>query len=379
LAITVDRVGLKRMWRARDCSSLVVSVSSARRSPDWSHDPDLLRRAVAAANADGEAREAAHGRPLVWANDVIEGPAGPVLMLDIAEDWRAIEQWLDFFASHVEVAGWDGKLRPQSFVWSPVTSPMQVAVTAVLCVSGWSDRPGQMRARPAWETDDDMRRAITDWAVRWVCADAAADELIFLSHYATSFAWPRHTVQKRLRESPTSSQVIRSPDPGHARCVTFDRTGRVIVQARHVDDWARSLAAVREAVVSQASWCELAWIRVAKAPELSTVATLTTMPPRIRSAFENGPVGYYSDRRHLDHQRVPDACGIQLLTEDHLALAHDLRAWNVTDLGGGKHLVEAVDTGPWFEGSGPEADVLDRARRDFGAMILTSEPPLRTG
>lgn len=50
--------------------------------------------------------------------------------------------------------------------------------------------------------------------------------------------------------------------------------------------------------------------------------------------------------RHLLADHVPDAHGIQVLTERHLARAHDLSAWDITDLGAGRHLVAAADLAP---------------------------------
>ena len=74
---------------------------------------------------------------------------------------------------------------------------------------------------------------------------------------------------------------------------------------------------------------------------------------------------------HLLGQFVPDARGAMLLTDAHLAHAHDLSGWSIEDVGHGRHLVQAPDLAAWFAQPQPSAEAVARARHDFGAMILT--------
>lgn len=140
--------------------------------------------------------------------------------------------------------------------------------------------------------------------------------------------------------------------------------------------------------------------------QLSPVLTWT--PPRtdyayVRRAWGNG--GPCSDDGQawphwddIDHARVqmyrpllasfvPDAHGIQLLTDAHLDHAHDLTNWDITPLSGGRHLVAAKDLEAWFQPiPGPnvndpvvrptdllpaDPDLIAEARADFGDMIIT--------
>jgi hypothetical protein len=70
-------------------------------------------------------------------------------------------------------------------------------------------------------------------------------------------------------------------------------------------------------------------------------------------------------------QRVPDAHGLQLLTADHLDRGSDLEGWEITQVGD-RFLVSAPDPAPWFANDEPDQATLERARRDFGAMIATT-------
>lgn len=70
---------------------------------------------------------------------------------------------------------------------------------------------------------------------------------------------------------------------------------------------------------------------------------------------------------------VPDAAGIQLVTDAHLDRAHDLSDWSITKLPGGRHLVEARDLAAWYGDLTPDSETLTKARADFGQMIMTPE------
>jgi hypothetical protein len=77
--------------------------------------------------------------------------------------------------------------------------------------------------------------------------------------------------------------------------------------------------------------------------------------------------------RPLLASMVPDAHGIQMLTTAHLERANDLSDWTVTDVGSGRYLVEARSLDQWYEGPGPDLEVLEKARADFGDMIMTHD------
>jgi hypothetical protein len=68
---------------------------------------------------------------------------------------------------------------------------------------------------------------------------------------------------------------------------------------------------------------------------------------------------------------VQDAHGAQLLTRQHLDQARDLSAWLLTEVAPDRFLVQAADLAPWWDTYAPDPDVVARARRDFGDMIIT--------
>ena len=77
---------------------------------------------------------------------------------------------------------------------------------------------------------------------------------------------------------------------------------------------------------------------------------------------------YLALREQWPH-RVFDAHGLQILTADHLERAHDLTDWHTRQVGD-RYLVAARDLDPWLTNDHPDPTVLDRARTDFGDMII---------
>lgn len=89
------------------------------------------------------------------------------------------------------------------------------------------------------------------------------------------------------------------------------------------------------------------------------------------------------DRRALDDhpevwdQFTLDPCGVQVLTDQHLAKAHDLSDWTTTRLDEHHYLLEARDLTPWYAtprrryDPPDDLELLHQARTDFGDMILT--------
>lgn len=73
-----------------------------------------------------------------------------------------------------------------------------------------------------------------------------------------------------------------------------------------------------------------------------------------------------------------EPCGIQILTNQHLAAANDLSGWRTTRLDDHHLLVEARDLEPWYSSPPKDFETLEQsvigpAYADFGDMILTPD------
>ena len=112
---------------------------------------------------------------------------------------------------------------------------------------------------------------------------------------------------------------------------------------------------------------DLAFIRIAHRGSAGINAVDTIQPlPNMREMH----VRYVG---HLLHRYLPDAHGIQIVTNEHLQAANDLSDWTITDLGHDRHLVVASDLAAWYSETLPDPGTLERARSDWGDAILTQD------
>jgi hypothetical protein len=131
--------------------------------------------------------------------------------------------------------------------------------------------------------------------------------------------------------------------------------------------WEHRVEQLRAAVVGVPADTNHAFVRSAHRGALGITEVDTVVPlPGIREYH----VRY---NKHLHDEYVPDAHGIQVLTEAHVRRANDLSRWSVSPLESGRYLVEAPDLDRWYADATPDGQVLAQARKDFGPMLLTEE------
>ncbi len=131
--------------------------------------------------------------------------------------------------------------------------------------------------------------------------------------------------------------------------------------------WQARLDQLRPIMVAQAQHLDVAFIRHHQ-HELPVPAYLAS---HYRLPYFDGTS--YNLARHAWYCHTPDAHGIQILTDSHLEQASDLTRWHIQSLGNDRHLVQAPDLQPWYSAATPDPDVLDRARQDFGEIILSPD------
>ncbi|MBE3073621.1 MAG: hypothetical protein IMZ75_01540 [Actinobacteria bacterium] len=132
--------------------------------------------------------------------------------------------------------------------------------------------------------------------------------------------------------------------------------------------WQDRLEQVNAAMVAFPQDTDLAFLRYSQAHTTSWSALQTGRPPL--PYVEEYHIHY---NKHLISQYVPDAHGLQILTDVHLGHATDLSDWVIESQGGGRHLVQAKDLEPWYADIDPDSETLAKARADFGKMILTPQ------
>jgi hypothetical protein len=125
---------------------------------------------------------------------------------------------------------------------------------------------------------------------------------------------------------------------------------------------------VREVLVANSALTRLAFVAMTTVWAYSWTARGKALPD-----LPTVSVPAIRRNRALWGRYVPDAHGIQILTDEHLEEVSDLSTWNVTPLNHGRYLVEATDLTAWFGPNGPSESLIAKARADFGRAIVSPE------
>lgn len=359
---------LSRAWRKAQYEELWLQFR-----PRGSKDVfDEVQAAVHAANQKVE--DAGWGDE-VFTEGVSDSDAGPVALMSRAGPEEGVRAWLDAFARHLQGLGKSGKVTAAPHVFFPDW------------MSGEFRPPPQLTAFVSYQTNDLALLDADEERRTWHVPPALTEKIT-----AAGTAWGRFDgadvyLQRNIHRTRT-----KNPDVGPALTdavakfsmagVTYLRTEPRRMVSMYMDalgrtcygvmddtlSWQDRLAQVTRAMVAFPAATDLAFIKHNSALTLSW-SELSEGRPMLPYVKEY----HIRYNRHLNGQYIPDAHGLQLLTDNHLKRANDLSGWLIEPLGGGKHLVQAKDLEPWYATIDPDPDTLAKARADFGGMILTPE------
>lgn len=380
MAVQVSSKALVRQWGLHDHESIVVAFRGAE-GPGSAYI--ALSRAITSANHAATSQWLSRGVQAVIGGDPADTPQGPVSHVAVYTD-DALMAWVDHVAAQLSGEGWTGTLRPATRRHSPLQlhrKPLE-AISAVLCIAGWGMREGRPRpqAHGAWRGNPSVSEELASWANDWTVSGPGAT---YLTQHMTTFKvgaadLPQLLATALTRDARGAISITHCRTTNWARRVNFDRSGRIEVEIRTSENNGQSpLDDLRAVLTHHAQRCEYALVRQAWMQAITSLGVIQRRPPRLAgSATGMSPNSYYRERRHLDTVRVPDAYGIQLLTEEHLRHLRNPDSWSVKEVAPGRHLVEALDVSPWFADSEVSPSILTASRDDFRDLILTEEPPL---
>lgn len=310
--------------------------------------------------------------------------------------------------------GWLGKLgaatdRDSAFAWLEAFAA-RWADEAIIEPRPRRRSPGRRDARPTltlamaytsedlthlpredrgltWAVPVDVTRGLARNALEWLSLEGAST---FYSLSTLPTLWSTPTLGLPHPESLT--EAVMEPlarielwsgrtSPVRHRSVEFEREGRVACQ--DVDqtlDTRDALAQLLACLRWQPSGLDYAFIGWAHGG-LTNLWWGDHMHYDLPGGLSEPDV---RGHRRLWSSYVPDAFGVQVLTEAHLDRAHDLGAWHINELAPGRYLVTAQDLNPWlatppphpenqYRLSAPPAGVLYAARADFGGMLITRD------
>ena len=310
-------------------------------------------------------------------------PTGPMLFLEGLPD--VVNPWVEQLALRFADARIEGTLAGgrsvnettikwamelQESVYSPRPGQEDRPVHHRWCgLLGYRSVPNWWEVDSHWTCGPDSLNAATAHAFDWMSAkggrvlanvdlradfwvDRPAAEAIF-----TSEAERRGTAVSKLfsEERSETRQVTKSG---------FNEIALIVQSSRTT--WQEMIAELRAALIA----APLQWVSIA----------MISQPDWGGFSFA-GQDAYY-DRAgyhwypHRWDEFTLDACGIQILTDRHLARANDLTAWQTTRLDAQHFLVESRDLDAWYArplrwNENVDAALIARARSDFGEMILT--------
>jgi hypothetical protein len=296
-----------------------------------------------------------------------------VALLSRAGPEPGVRAWLDALADHLRAAGWSGKVTaaPRAKVPPWLTGELRLPPQLTAFVSyRVSDAAMAARPRVGWgvsaEATTRIARAGSEWG-RFAGAEIQLGRSIHRTSTTTPDVGPlvaaallkyEQAGVQYLRSNPPQMASVHLTWPGQACFVVLDDEA----------PWQVRLDKAVQAILAVPDDTDLAFVQHSDVITLNwfALAGATPRPPAV------DPLSVRTNK-HLHAAYVPDAHGIQVLTDAHLRHAQDLSDWAIEPLGTGRHLVRAMDLAPWYATIGPDPDTLAKARADFGTMILTTE------
>ncbi|QCB97185.1 hypothetical protein E5206_09785 [Arthrobacter sp. PAMC25564] len=358
---------LSRAWRKAQYEELWLQFR-----PRGSKDAfDAVAAAVQVANQEVE--DAGWGAE-VFTGGLSDSDAGPVALMSRAGPKEGVRAWFDAFARHLQVLGMSGKVTaaPQAFFpdWlsGKVELPRQLTAFVAYRTDDLALLNEQERRR-SWYVPSELTAKIADAGAAWGRFDGADVYLLRNIHRVrTKNPDVGPPLADGVAKFGQAGVTYLRSEPRRMVSMSLGTQGRACYQV--MDDtvpWPDRLAQVVRALVAFPGDTDLAFIQHSHVyPYWSDLSTGRPLLPYV----DETQIFY---NRHLYAQYIPDAHGLQLLTDAHLTHANDLSDWIIEPLGAGKHLVQAKDLEPWYATIDPDPDTLAKARADFGGMILTPE------
>lgn len=306
-------------------------------------------------------------------------PDGFVTLVEGIADDGHLDQWLGALAEHFVHRGLEGTIRgvisERGPAWFDTAEFHDQTMThhapEPTAFIAWSIEHEPLAAlRRSWFVPSSATDRICQHVAAWVEAGGpdvlvSRDQFSFTARDPDSVA---PSLASAARAGATAGVLRYLPGRAQGRAAEMWPPGEATLQWIGADQpWRRRITDLHDAITALPELTTAAFIRPAPRCPNEWASSLGRSQPLPNGVDEQ--IFRTDDYFHDAH--VPDAHGIQVLRDEHLANAHDLSAWNVTALGSGRHLVEAPDLAPWYSTPLPDPEVVERARRDFGAMILT--------
>jgi hypothetical protein len=335
-------------------------------------DRPLAQAVPLAAEALGDA-VAGLDDDVISSGEVLVFPRGPVVNLGYCDEQEVLETWLTALAAVLGARGLAGRLEP--FTWDDIPEWLvdEPGVVPTLALTVSPDPRYEAGGPPGWHGEPAATQGLLDVLVPWCldgaepgsvslangvlvqrCDPDALREVVGLALAGQAYA----DVNLTNGTSADRFRLFRASATGLVTVATGGGPGRAVVR---LEELLRRLAPFVESGLLRPAVVGARWYEVV-APDVH-VGGPALLPGRL-------PARELKRMRGLLAGQVADAYGVQLLTDAHLAHVRDLSGWDVEEIAPDRHLVRSREPEPWFAPGGPDDDVLERARDDFGDALL---------
>lgn len=227
--------------------------------------------------------------------------------------------------------------------------------------------------RRSWAVNDEITRRAAERAVAW-CTGLQGTTWFEHGIYFTAPADPLSLVGLlgvALGQRPGAAVAVTSED-GDFRRVGFRAQGHVTYEVPWREDWERSVDDLTDVLAENADIASYGLVKTSLAP-ISSWDSLLIYAHEYGQPEPEVQGGYEEKLNDEEGSFVPFPYGRQLLGEAHLQRAAHLESWSLQPIDGtSKTVLRARDQDQWFP-HGPTAEVVERARAEFGPMLLTRE------
>ncbi len=227
---------------------------------------------------------------------------------------------------------------------------------------------------PGWTCGTELLERVVDHMIDWATTDEA--QLTVSINLKARFPFDQPTAKAVLRREAETQSVASATAYNKTdnqlrglKISTPGRTQMSVVPAQQ--EWVPIIDNLRTAM------------RTAPLDQLS-IAMIHHHGDFLHTERPDYDHHVYRSHPELWDTYTPEPCGIQILTDKHLAKANNLDDWNTTRLNEHLYLVQAKDLSPWYSQplsyyDTPEIETTTKARADFGDMVFTHNTATQLG
>jgi hypothetical protein len=372
MVVQVRSSAIDKAWRAGGGESVWLVLTGSALDGDESAY-QRFQASVTTANDIATARGDDND---VFAEAPTPTAGGLAVLMSRASDRAAMRRFVDELAAALESNGIGGSLTAASDALAPAWSTGGPVLAAFVA---WVPDLDAMTRDPqrttGWHVPDDRTTRVVDLVTTWA-GPLTSRSIVRAGQHGVELVTPAAAevaglLARGVATTGMAGLEIVDEAARHVRQAALAFGGETVFEttpeAGHEQPWWDVVDGLRHALTALPADVNQGFVRptVRRALSADTLDSSLGLP-----GIREHHVRY---NKHLLDRFVPDVHGVQVLRDEHVSALGDTRGWRITDLAGGRHLVEAEDLEPWYADGLPNPAVLDAARAQFASILLTPE------